>query len=152
MQNLFGQLVGTWGLVSYTLKDDSGEIHFPFGRDATGYLMYNRDGYMSAQLMAQKRPNFSSGDLHRGSTEEMAAAAGGYLAYTGPFYVDEDTREVTHLMAVSLLPNWIGQTQTRILKVTEDRLVMSSQARLTHGRVGEPRVEWRRAQPNFPES
>lgn len=149
MESLFDRLIGTWGLVSYTLADESGEIHFPFGRDATGYLMYNRDGYMSAQLMAQRRPTYESQDLHAGSEAEMAAAAAGYLAYTGPFYVDEQTQEVSHLMAISLLPNWIGQIQTRAIKVTADRIVMRPEARLTHGRIGQPRIEWRRAHPNL---
>lgn len=141
-------LVGTWGLVSYTVQENTGEIHFPLGRDATGYLMYSPDGYVSAQMMAQKRPFYSSGDIHNGTADEMSAAANGYLAYSGPYYVDELSKEVTHMMTVSLLPNWIGQMQSRILKVSNDRLIMSSQARLSSGRLGLPRIEWRRAQPN----
>lgn len=148
MLSLTSRLVGTWGLISYTVAEDSGEIHFPLGRDATGFLMYSPDGYMSAQMMAQKRPLYSSGDIHSGTAQEMAEAANGYLAYSGPYYVDEDTQAVTHMMTVSLLPNWIGQMQSRELKVDQERLIMSSVARLSSGRVGLPRIEWRRAQPN----
>ena len=147
MQSLFSRLIGTWGLISYSIEDPTGEVHFPFGRDATGFLMYSPDGYMSAQMMAQKRPNYTSGDIHNGTPEEMSRAASGYLAYSGPFYVDEPTKEVTHMMSVSLLPNWIGQLQSRVLTVEDDYLLMTSDARLTQGRVGEPRVEWRRTQP-----
>ena len=147
MQSLFSRLIGTWGLISYSLEDPTGAVHFPFDRDATGFLMYSPDGYMSAQMMAQKRANYLSGDIHNGKPEEMSSAANGYLAYSGPFYVDEPTQEVTHMMSVSLLPNWIGQLQSRILTVEDDYLLMTSDARLTQGRVGQPRIEWRRTQP-----
>ena len=147
--SLFSQLTGTWGLISYTNQNESGEIEFPLGRDATGFLIYTGDGYMSAQLMMQKRPDYASGDVHNGTQAEMAAAANGYLAYSGPFYVDEATRAVTHMMTISLRPNWIGQIQSRVLKLNQDHLIMTMDPRLAFGSLGSPRLEWRRVQPNI---
>ena len=46
----------------------------------------------------------------------MAAAAHGYLAYSGRFEVDEEKQELTHHMEVSMNPTWLGQSQPRIAK------------------------------------
>ena len=43
--------VGVWTLVSYQSQDEEGNIIYPFGKDATGFIMYHPEGYMSAQLM-----------------------------------------------------------------------------------------------------
>ncbi|WP_283589470.1 lipocalin-like domain-containing protein [Staphylococcus nepalensis] len=68
---------------------------------------------MSAQLMQQGRPSYASGDLHKGTTEEMAIAAEGYLAYSGRFELDEANSTVYHTMEVSMNPTWLGDTQPR---------------------------------------
>lgn len=69
------QVIGTWKLLKYTREDKNGEHYYPLGKDATGFLMYTDDGYMSAQLMAQGRSAYTLGELHKGTTEEMAEAA-----------------------------------------------------------------------------
>ena len=82
----------------------------PMGEDLGGLIIYSPDGYMSGQMMKPGRPAYASGDMEHGTTEELAAAAAGYLAYSGPFYVDEEAATLRHHMAVSLFPNWIGDT------------------------------------------
>ncbi|MDN8759976.1 lipocalin-like domain-containing protein, partial [Staphylococcus aureus] len=88
MAELKEQLIGTWKLVRYQDEDKDGNIFFPLGKDATGFIMYNPDGYMSAQLMQQGRQAYESGDLHTGTQDEMAEAAHGYVAYSGRFELD----------------------------------------------------------------
>jgi hypothetical protein len=61
------------------------------GPDALGLIMYTTDGYMSAQLMRRDRPAFDRPESDGGTPEQSAAAAAGYLAYSGPFEVDEST-------------------------------------------------------------
>ena len=49
-------LVGTWRLVSWenrSVEDD--EVSYPLGKDATGYIMYNQDGYMFVAIMGHNR-------------------------------------------------------------------------------------------------
>ena len=46
------QVIGTWKLLEYTRINTDGKRYYPLGKDATGFLMYTQDGYMSAQLMA----------------------------------------------------------------------------------------------------
>ena len=129
------QLVGAWRLVSYEIRPrDGSAVTYPLGRDARGWILYTRDGYMSAQLMAAGRPPYASGDLHRGTESECTAAARGYIAYSGPFHLDDDGT-LTHEMDVSLFPNWIGNVQQRVFRLDGDRLQL--------GTVGPVRIDGR---------
>ncbi|WP_431206708.1 lipocalin-like domain-containing protein [Burkholderia cepacia] len=129
------QLVGAWRLVSYEIRPrDGSAVTYPLGRDASGWILYTRDGYMSAQLMAAGRPPYASGDLHRGTESECTAAARGYIAYSGPFHLDDDGT-LTHEMDVSLFPNWIGNVQQRVFRLDRDRLQL--------GTVGPVRIDGR---------
>ena len=40
MSQLQEQLIGTWSLVSYQDEDENGQIFYPLGKDATGFIMY----------------------------------------------------------------------------------------------------------------
>lgn len=140
------RLVGAWRLVSYEIRPrDGGTITYPLGRDARGWILYTPDGYMSAQLMAAGRPPYADGDLQGGSVEERAAAAHGYIAYSGPFNVDDDGT-LTHEMDVSLYPNWIGNVQQRVVSLDGDRLQLGTTAPIRiGGREVEPVLVWARA-------
>jgi Lipocalin-like domain len=75
--------------------------------------MYTNDGYMSAQLMRPERPAYDQPYTAGATTAQAAAAAAGYLSYSGPYDVDESTHVVHHHVAVSLLPNWLETVQLR---------------------------------------
>jgi hypothetical protein len=69
-------LIGTWRLISWENRDLDGEIVYPLGEDAVGYIMYNEDGYMFVAIMRADRATFAVGDLLSGNMEEKAYAAG----------------------------------------------------------------------------
>jgi hypothetical protein len=119
-------IVGTWRLAEFTLTKPDGEIIYPLGKDATGFIMYTPDGYMSAQLMAQGRPVYASGDTFKGTQEEMAAAALGYMAYSGKYEVDDEKSTLTHHMEVSMNPTWLGQAQLRNVKLVGNRITITT--------------------------
>ena len=52
--------VGTWRLVSYIYEYENGDVTYPYGKDASGYITYGADGYMSVALMSSNRPKFDS--------------------------------------------------------------------------------------------
>jgi Lipocalin-like domain len=142
MQTLREQILGAWRLESYTAQEAGGEVHTPLGPDADGFIIYTPDGHMSAQMMAQGRPAYASGDWLHGTREELSAAAGGCLAYSGPFSVDEEKRAIRHHITVSLFPNWIGDIQVRLARLEGDTLTLSPED------VPGPQVHtivWRRA-------
>ena|SRR5690349_15440089 len=104
------QLIGAWKLISYSESPvDGSPQRFPMGENAQGIIMYTPDGYMSAQLMRLGRRNFASGDWFEGTPEEFTEEGGGYIAYSGPFHVDEEKQALTHSMAVSLFQVGLGK-------------------------------------------
>ncbi len=99
MENLRDQLIGAWKLVSYTEIPVNGSAPFyPMSENPMGIIMYTPDGYMSAQLMHPDRKNFASGDWFKGSTDEYKEEASTYIAYTGPFHVDEEKQTLNFLL------------------------------------------------------
>lgn len=148
------QLIGAWELVSYVEKpvDGSAPI-YPFGEDAQGIIMYTHDGFMSAQLSVRGRAPFTSDDWFEGKPEEFAAAARSYFAYTGPFQVDEEKRSLSHSMFISLFPNWIGQTQPRVVQVDRDFLAITTEKPVESvGKMVKPELRWKRATLSTSES
>ncbi|WP_423392421.1 lipocalin-like domain-containing protein [Burkholderia sp. LMG 21824] len=120
--------VGAWRLVSDEIRPrGGGAVTYPLGRDVRGWILYTPDGYMSAQLMAAGRPPYADGDLQGGTADERAAAAGGYIAYSGPFHVADDGTP-THETDVSPFPNWIGHVQQRAVRLDGDRLPLGTAA------------------------
>jgi hypothetical protein len=144
------QLVGAWTLVSYVEEPvDGSAVMYPFGEKPQGIIMYTPDGYMSAQLCRPDRMPFASGDWFRGTAEEYAAQGSAYIAYTGPFEVDEAKQSLTHSMFISLFPNWIGQTQPRIVKIEGDMLNLSTASPINSGgKLVNSRLRWKRASAN----
>ena len=145
--SLRDQLIGAWKLISYVEEpvDGSAPI-YPFGKDAQGIIMYTPDGFMSAQLSVRERASFASHDWYKGKPEEFAAAASSYFAYTGPFQVDEEKQTVTHSMFISLFPNWIGQTQPRVVHVDRDFLTITTDKPMeSRGKMVNPQLRWKRA-------
>jgi len=143
-------LIGAWRLVSSVETDiKTGAVDRPLGDKPEGLILYTPDGYMSAQLSAAGRPNFESGDMYKGKPEEYVAAGLSYLAYSGPYYVDEAKRIVEHEMFVSLFPNWKGQRQARIVKLDDLELHLSPNLPLMfNGSLKMATITWRRANPN----
>src|SRR3954451_24761874 len=125
-------LVETWRLVSFEVRGSDGQVQYPYGADATGYLMYSADGYMSAMVMSANRPSFAAGDLLGGSVEERSTAAATYISYAGPY--KEHAGKVVHHVKVSLFPNWLGGDQERFYEVVGNRLSISTPPMFLAGR------------------
>src|SRR6267142_2695977 len=78
------------------------------------------------QMMKSARPAFASDDSAAGTADEVSAAFHGYVAYYGSYRVDEGARVVTHRLAGSLFPNWLGSEQRREIVLEGDRLTLST--------------------------
>jgi hypothetical protein len=144
-------LIGAWELVSAVERDvETGIENNVLGERPQGFILYTPDGYMSAQLQGRARPPFEEGDLLRGSPEEYVAAGSSYIAYSGRFFVDEVKRSLSHEMAVSFFPNWLGQRQVRLVEVDGERLQLSTDGpQRFNGTLKTATISWRRAKPNF---
>ncbi|KAK3078172.1 hypothetical protein LTS18_008266 [Coniosporium uncinatum] len=112
---------------------------YSMGRDCQGIIMYTLDGYMSAQLQTPGQPHFAQNDLSGGTEEELAEAGKNYLAYTGPFYIDESGEApiLRHHMTDGSFSNWLGNTQRRMVKILEEngdkRLILAPNSSIDIG-------------------
>lgn len=110
--------------------------------------MYTPDGFMSAQLSKPGRRLFSSEDWFHGTDAEYRSQGSGYIAYCGPFQVDESREELIHVVAVSLFPNWAGQAQPRTVKFEGDYLILGNTSQYNSGgKVVNAEIRWKKVQP-----
>ena len=114
------------------------------GEELDGRITYTEDGDVSVHIAARGRSDLASGDISQGTTEEWAAVARGYFGYCGTFEVDEERGSVTHVVALSLVPNWTDQRQVRQVNLTSDRLELSSLPTLIAGTTRTAHLLWRR--------
>lgn len=119
-------VVGAWELVSFVARDAAtGEARRPLGKAPRGLILYTADGYMSAQL--------------------ATAAMGDYVAYGGPFFVDEETSTLHHAVSMSMMPELLAQPQFRRASVDGDLLTLSASTTDDAGTSTDSTLVWRRA-------
>ena len=137
------QILGTWTLASFEGVDvNTSEKSYPLGPDAEGFIMYLEDGYMSAQIMDPGRPSHPD-PASDGPEQEVAGIAHGYLAYAGPFSVDEAAKVIHHKVAVSLVPAWLGKVQLRDAALKDGRLTLAATTEFA-GQTTRSTLVWQR--------
>jgi hypothetical protein len=136
-------LADTWKLKSMEVRTAGGDVTYPFGQDAKGYLTITSDGYWSVALMSTNRPEFSSGDILGGTTEEKVSAAESYISYAGPYEI-RGNKVVVHV-EVSFFPNWVGRDQERFFEVKGNMLELRTSPLLILGKQQIAHLIWKRA-------
>jgi hypothetical protein len=143
-------LIGTWRLVEWTFTVDDSRPTRPWGGDPGGLLMYTEDGRMSATLMSHGRPAAPTRTLSAAPVDIRASAAAGYLSYAGSYSMDGD--DVLHHIELSLMPNWVGTTERRLVEWAPSEnglhLILSTPpTRTDGGRMAVNRLRWERLTP-----
>ncbi len=134
------RLVGTWKLVSWEVTQPDGTVHYLYGKNVVGYLIYAADGHMSAEIMdpdrQQSDPDFplQSPDAQTLPDPDRARAYSTYVSYCGTYAIEEDT--VTHHVKVGLIPSWTGSEQPRRFRFDDGRLILGA---------GRHKLTWERA-------
>jgi hypothetical protein len=119
------RIVGTWKLVftEETMKDGATRKDSWYGANGKGFLMYQRDGYMCADLANPDRPKWT--DPAHPTAEEKIAAGDGSFAYCGRYEIDVKQQQIVHLPEVATDPGYVGSRQVRPFKFEAGRLVLS---------------------------
>jgi hypothetical protein len=135
-------LVGAWRLISWENQAADGQVTYPMGTDAIGYVLYAANGRFSVTISRRDRAGVAAGDLLSGTTQEKARALEGFVAYAGrySFYGDR----IIHHVELSLFPNWVGSDQERWVELAGDRLTLSASPLLLAGKQQVPRLVWER--------
>jgi len=135
---------GAWKLISLEQRRSNGEVSYPMGQDAEGWIMYDGSGHMCVQLTRPNRPKFASNDFLKGTPEEIKSAFESYFAYCGTYEVNEKEGFVIHHIQLSLFPNWIGTDQKRFFEFSGDRLTLSTPPFQANGTQQTLRLVWER--------
>jgi hypothetical protein len=146
-------LIGTWQLVEWTFTVDDSRPTHPWGGNPAGLLTYTTDGRMSASLMSLGRPEAPTRTLSAAPADIRAAAAAGYLSYTGAYSMDGD--DVLHHIELSLMPNWVGKTERRHIEwlptdAGYDLILSTPPTRTDGGRTAINRLRWTPVKPGSP--
>lgn len=130
MTSLRAQMIGSWELVGFESRDPAtGHTRQPMGPDPQGLILYTADGFMSAQL----------------APGSPGAELGGYIAYTGPFDVDEDAAIVHHRVRMATMPDLLTAPQLREVRVDGDILTLSATSTDADGNTTSSTLTWHRA-------
>ena len=144
MKSIKEEIIGTWKLVSWVYENEKSEIIHYLGEGATGILMYDKNGYMNAQILKANRSPFASDSISGGTPNEAHGAFHSYLAYFGKYYEDKPG-EVVHIVEGSLFPNWMGNKEVRYGRIEGNVLILHTPPIPAQGREIIFYITWKRA-------
>jgi len=148
MSRLEDLLPGAWELICWEIGySDQRPGSHPYGQDATGLLLYTRDGHMSAGVSMSGRAALSSASTRHAPMDEKCASFDSYFHYQGRYRIEGDC--VVHDVTHALNPNFPGTQQVRKAALHDGELELSAQDQLPGSTVTRHhRLRWRRlAQP-----
>lgn len=134
------RLVGTWKLLltEETLKDGSTRPFRQFGPNGKGFLMYQANGYMCANLENPERAKWANSAA---SKDEALAAGEGTFAYCGRYEINVEKQQIIHLPEVASNPAYVGSRQVRPYRFEGDKLILSDVEK-TDPQVARWKIVW----------
>lgn len=114
----------TWELVSFQSEDKNGEIVYPLGKDAKGFISFTKENRISVHIMAVDRNENKNVPFLTEAEEKMSEL--GYHAYTGPFVIDEEEEILETSVEVSLISSYVGSKQPRKVKTENGKLYLTN--------------------------
>ena len=116
------RVVGTWKLVSTEEVLRNGTIRSSYGPHGKGFLRYQADGYMCANLANPDRAKWA--DTAHPSKEEALAAGENTFAYCGRYEINLEKRQIIHLPEVATDPGYVNSRQIRPYQFKGNRLIL----------------------------
>jgi Lipocalin-like domain len=137
MTSLAAALVGTWQLERWELVYQDGRPpECPLGADATGFLIYTADGYVSASLARSGRAPLEASEAGK------AQAFDAYFGYAGRYDVRDGT--IVHRIALAPNPGLTGVETLRHAQLEAGRLILTGPD-FAAASPRSHRIVWRRA-------
>ena len=121
--NADNPLLGTWHLVRWEIVyGDGRSASLPFGKDATGLIVYSNDGTMNACIARASRTRLSSDSVRSAPEAERLTAFESYFQYAGPYAIrgTPGHQQVVHRVSHALNPNFVGTEQVRDMTFADD--------------------------------
>jgi Lipocalin-like domain len=140
------QLLGTWQLVSVEATvTGQAQPALPYGAHPSGFLMYQPDGHMCAQLTNGEAPAWT--DPNEATHAQKVAHYESFIAYCGTYKLDPKTSTVYHYPTVAWSPTYLGSTQPRPFRLEGDKLIITASKGLPDAKMEKMVLVWQRAKP-----
>jgi hypothetical protein len=138
------QVLGTWKLVSVegTIAGQA-QAARPYGAHPVGFLMYQADGHMCAELTNGGAPAWK--DPAKATDAQKIAYYESFIAYCGTFKLDAQNSILYHYPTVAWSPSYLGSTQPRRFRVQGDKLIITATEGLPDGKMEKLVLVWQRA-------
>jgi hypothetical protein len=127
-QTLKDRIVGTWRVISWeSLRPNGQSVNIWMGLHPTGLILYQPNGYMAVQVMADPRPTFAQNPAASSPPfDEFRNAFFGYYAYWGTYTMNESGNGVIHNVRGSERPYEVGTTFPRSVSIDGTKLVITT--------------------------
>lgn len=138
------QLYGTWQLVSVEgTVTGQAKPALPYGAHPVGFLMYQADGHMCAQLTNEDAAPWK--DAAKATDAQKIAYYESFIAYCGTFKLDAQNSTVYHYPTVAWSPSYLGSTQPRPFRLQGDKLIITATKGLPDPKMEKLVLVWQRA-------
>src|SRR5215470_5694916 len=136
-QTLRDRLIGTWKAISWESVRSNGQVlNISMGLHPTGLIIYQPNGYMAVQIMADPRPTFAQNPATTPPPyDEFRNAFFGYYGYWGTYTINEAGNGVVHHVQGSERPGEIGRNYQRSVSVDGTKLVITTPCCYKAGQV-----------------
>jgi hypothetical protein len=127
-QNPKGRIIGTWKVISWESLRPNGQImNIWVGLHPTGLIIYQPNGYMAVQIMADPRPTFTQIPATSPPPyDEFRNAFFGYYAYWGTYTINDAGNNVVHNVLGSERPGEVGRKYERSISIDGTKLVITT--------------------------
>ena len=127
-QSLKDKIVGTWKIISWESLRPSGQvINVWMGPHPTGLIIYQSNGYMAVQIMADPRPTFTQPPaISPPPYDEFRNAYFGYYAYWGTYTINDAGNGVVHNVEGSARPAEVGRKYQRSISIDGTKIVITT--------------------------
>jgi hypothetical protein len=127
-QSLKDKIVGTWKIISWESQRPNGQtVNIWAGLHPTGLIIYQPNGYMAVQIMADPRPTFAQNPATSPPPyDEFRNAYFGYYAYWGRYTINDAGNGVIHNVQGSERPAEVGRKYPRTVAIDGTRLVVTT--------------------------
>ncbi|WP_242123925.1 lipocalin-like domain-containing protein [Sphingobium sp. Sx8-8] len=118
------KILGAWELESFIATLEDGRQVSPFGRHPEGSIVYTR-GYVSVNMARGGRARDHDVPYHASGDDVAGPLARNYMAYSGPYRIDEARQVITHDFRFCLDPALVGTLQERHARLYDDKLELT---------------------------
>jgi hypothetical protein len=127
-QTLRDKLTGTWKAISWESVRSNGQLlNIWMGLHPSGLIIYQPNGYMAVQIMADPRPTFAQNPATTPPPyDEFRNAFFGYYGYWGTYTINEAGNGVVHHVQGSERPGEVGRNYQRSVLIDGTKLVITT--------------------------